>query len=76
MDVGSDPDVLAAHNRQKSDRRVIAHLDTVPAYDRSQSDRHALADPIASEPVNPVLDEPGPQPEQQDLSDGNAGLFN
>lgn len=46
LNVGSDPDVLATDNRQKSDRRMIAYLNTISADHGSQSDGDSLADTI------------------------------
>ena len=76
LDMGSDADVFAAHNREKSDRRVIAYFNQVPANDGSESYGNLLADPVASSPVDPVLDESWPEPEQQNISNRDAGLFN
>lgn len=72
----SDSDVFAAYDRKKSDGRVIAYLDPISANDGAESDGNSLADPIPSKSVEPCFDEPRPQPEEENLPNGDARLFN
>ena len=68
LDIGSQSDVLASHDSQKSDRCVIAHFDSISADDGPKPDGDPLADPVTPKSIDPRFDKPGPQPKQKDLS--------
>src|SRR5581483_8561235 len=76
LDVRYQPDFLPTNNREKANRSVLADLDVFTTNSRAEADRYALADPVAFEPVQENLDEPGPKPIKKHRSDRNSRLFN